>query len=321
MRHALVAITAISTVLGVSAAVGSETQQPSRECEPWARCSPDAVWLRRALASIGHADVGDTGSALVVGGCGVDGRAQCFVWATPGAGSGCGWRDRRVELGDVAVCGRAVRVHWEAQGRRIWLEPPDRSLLPRLVRASLWVPRLPPKLVRLAPKTLEHCRRSALIRPACPQLVPRVGAPYLSHLARDVARPSQLAVFNLERGGENPADPRRNRPPRMAHLVIAAGDVWRLAPVWSLGTRRSRVEDGAMARTRSHTLAFGRRTWGGRTGRLYLGPPYGSNGGMLGNHLIFRWRDGEVDYVISLHAWEPLTEAASVLRRIVESGG
>ena len=296
MRRALAAIAAISSVLGVGAAVGSETQQPSRECEPWARCSPNAVWLRRVLASLGHANAGDTGSALVVGGCGADGRAQCFVWATPGAGSGCGWRERRGELGDVAVCGSAVR-------------------------ASLRVPRLPPRLVRLAPRTLEHCRRSTLIRPACPQLVPRVGAPYLSHLARDVARPSQLDVFNLERGGEDPADPRRNRPPRMAHLVIAAGDVWRLAPVWSLGTRRSRVEDGAMARTRSHTLAFGRRTWGSRAGKLYLGPPYGSNGGMLGNHLIFRWRDREVDYVISLHAWEPLSEAEGVLRRIVESGG
>lgn len=320
MSRSLAVIVASSFLLGMSAGAGGETERPRRECEPWASCSPDAAWLRRVLASIGHPNVGDTGSALVVGGCGADGRAQCFVWATPGSGSGCGWRDHWTKLGAVEVCGSAVRVRWEAQGRRIWLEPPDRLVFP-LVRASLRVPRLPPELVPLAPKTVAHCRRSALIRPACPRLVPRVRAPYLAHLVREIARPYRLDVFNLERGGEAPADPRRNRPPRMAHLVIAAGDVWRLAPVWSLGTMRARVEDGAMARARSHTLALGRRAWGGHTGKLYLGPPYGSNGGTLGNHLIYRWHGDRADYVISLHAWEPLSEAEVLLRRVVESAG
>ena len=40
---------------------------------------------------------------------------------------------------------------------------------------------------------------------------------------------------------------------------------------------------------------------------------------MLGNHLIFRWRDAEAYHVLSLHAWEPLTESAAVLREIVAS--
>jgi hypothetical protein len=274
--------------------------------------------LRRVLASIGFPNAGDTGSALVVGGGGADGRAQRFIWATPGKGSACGWRDDWARVGDAEVCGSQVRVHWQAQGRTLWLSPPDGLLAP-LVRASRRVPRTLPRLVPLAVRTLAHCRRSALIRPACPRLVPRVGAPYLHHLARDIGRPFPLDVFNLERGGEDPDNPRRNRPPGMAHLVVAAGEVWRLAPVWSRGTKRARVEDGAMARVRTHTLAFGRRAWGGRDGRLYLGPPYGSNGGMLGNHLIFRWRDERADYVISLHAWEPLSEAEAVLRKIVES--
>lgn len=319
MRRTIVG--ALLLLIGLSGAAGGETRQPPRQCEPWARCSPDALWLRRALARIGHPSAGDTGSALVIGGCGADGRAQCFTWATAGDTSGCGARDRRAELAGVAICGNAVRVHWTAQGRRVWLEPPDRELLLRLVRASLAVGRAPPTLVRLAPMTAEHCRRSTLLRPACPRLVPRVRAPYLAHLARDVARPSQLDVFNLERGGEDPADPWRNRPPRMGHIVVAAGDVWRLAPVWSLGTRRARVEDGTMARPRSHTLSLGRRDWSGRAGKLYLATPYGGSGGMLGNHLIFRWRAGGVDYVVGLHAWEPLSEVEDVLRRIVESAG
>jgi hypothetical protein len=319
VRAAIAAIAAASFLLGLSAAIG-EPESSTPGCEPWARCSPDAAWLRRVLASIGYPNAGDTGSALVVGGGGADRRAQRFIWATPGGGSGCGSGDHWARVGKVEVCGSAVRVHWQAQGRRVWFEPPDRLLRP-LVRASLRVHRLPPRLVPLAARMLEHCRRSPRVRPACPRLVPRVAGAYADHLARDVARPFPLDVFNLEHSGEDPGDPRRNRPPRMAHLVIAAGDVWRLAPVWSLGTMFARLEDGAMARTRSHTLALGRRTWGGHTGKLYLGPPYGSNGGMLGNHLIFRWRSDEIDYVISLHAWEPLSEAELVLRRITESAG
>jgi hypothetical protein len=40
---------------------------------------------------------------------------------------------------------------------------------------------------------------------------------------------------------------------------------------------------------------------------------------MLGNHLVFRWREGRREYVVSLHAWEPLTEAAATLKAIVAS--
>jgi hypothetical protein len=39
---------------------------------------------------------------------------------------------------------------------------------------------------------------------------------------------------------------------------------------------------------------------------------------MLGNHLVFRWGTDR-RYVVSLHAWEPLAEAAATLRAIVAS--
>ena len=33
----------------------------------------------------------------------------------------------------------------------------------------------------------------------------------------------------------------------------------------------------------------------------------------------FRWSSGAGDYLVSLHAWEPLTEAVATLQAIVES--
>ena len=73
-----------------------------------------------------------------------------------------------------------------------------------------------------------------------------------------------------------------------------------------------------MFRDRKRAIAFGTVRWGGRNGRLYLAPPY-LYGGMMGNHLIFRWREGGRSYALGLHAWEPLREAAATLRAIVGS--
>lgn len=142
-------------------------------------------------------------------------------------------------------------------------------------------------------------------------------AAYESHLAVDLAgRGLRLDIFNLERGGEYPAEPERNRPPRMAHLVIAGGEVERSAPVFDhfIGAR---LRDGLMRQQRARSLSFGRVRWHGLRGDLFLAPSY-PRGGMLGNHLVFRW--GSVPrYVVSLHAWEPLTEAAATLKAIIAS--
>jgi hypothetical protein len=177
----------------------------------------------------------------------------------------------------------------------------------------------PVPLVPLAPKRVAYCERSALLRVACPRLVPRVRGAYVSHLAVDPAGwRYRFDLFNLERGGEYPGQPELNRPPRMAHLVIAGGEVERSAPVFDLvHARRVRLRYGLMRSRRDRTLSFGRVRWKGLTGDLFLAPSY-PRGGMLGNHLVFRW-SAERRYVVSLHAWEPLTEAAATLRAIVAS--
>lgn len=177
----------------------------------------------------------------------------------------------------------------------------------------------PVELVPLAPKKLAHCRKSALLRAACPTLVPRVRAAYLAHLGIEhEGTPLSLATFNLERGAEYPQAPERNAPPRMAHLVVVGGHVERAAAGVFDDVRRVRLRDGLVRRTRDHSVGFGAFEWSGRTGELLLAPSY-PRGGMLGNHLVYRWREGRRDYAASLHAWEPLTQAAATLRAVVAS--
>jgi hypothetical protein len=186
----------------------------------------------------------------------------------------------------------------------------------------VWVRRRPPGrvvLVGLARPRLAHCLRARELRPICPRDVPAAGAPFSTHLSREPRAPrGAVTVFNMERGGEHPQNPEANRPPAMAHLVVAAGAVRRLAPIWRLGVRRAYLTDGLMWFRRAHLLRFGAVRWAGRKGWLELAPSF-SRGGMLGNHLLFRWGRHGKEKLVSLHAWEPLTEAAAVLRRVVES--
>jgi hypothetical protein len=182
-------------------------------------------------------------------------------------------------------------------------------------------PELPPpvELVPLATKSRASCRRSPLLRPVCPSRAPRVRAPYLSHLARDLARPAaQLDVFDLERGVMR-AEHERNRPPAAAHLALLAGDTERIAP-WSepWGEPPRPLRDGVLRERRGAPVSFGLVDVGGRRALLFLAPPY-PTGGYLGNHLVLVWGARGARRAVSLHAWEPLTEAVATLLRLVPS--
>lgn len=175
------------------------------------------------------------------------------------------------------------------------------------------------ELVRLAPKKLAHCRKAPLLRAACPRLVPRVRAEYLNHLAVEgEGTRFSLATFNLERGAGDPHVPERNAPPRMAHLIVVGGHVERSAAGVFDHLQPTPLSDGLMRRKRNRSLGFGTVRWAGRTGELSLAPSY-PRGGMHGDHLIFRWRQSGRDYAVSLHAWEPLTQAAATLRAVAAS--
>ena len=42
---------------------------------------------------------------------------------------------------------------------------------------------------------------------------------------------------------------------------------------------------------------------------------------MVGDHLIFHWKASGVEYMISLHGWEPFLQVVATLRAIVASTG
>ena len=167
------------------------------------------------------------------------------------------------------------------------------------------VPEPPAPDVALVPTpedALAACRSSRLLRRACPRLVPE--APYDRRPEVYVVelRPGRRGApetFNLQWGAEDPARPERNRPPRLSHLVVVAG---------RSGTTLRGIESRVLRRT----------TWEGRRGRLLLAATY-PRGGLMGDHLIFRWRDGRREYAASLHAWEPFQETVDTLEAIVAS--
>lgn len=183
---------------------------------------------------------------------------------------------------------------------------------------------LPPgsaaQLVPLAPEKIALCRKAPLLRPACPTRAPKVRAAYLSRLSRSPQGPSvQPILFDLERGGEDPRRPYRNRPPFMAHVTVEAGALERGDPFeHPLEGVTVRLRAGLLDRKRTKAVFFGRYEWGGRRGVVFLAPPF-LYGGQLGNHLTFRWRYSGTAYLVSLHAWEPLPDAAHTLRAIVLS--
>jgi hypothetical protein len=161
-----------------------------------------------------------------------------------------------------------------------------------------------------------RCRSSRLLRPACPGLIPRVTG------ALTVSEPGYsngFAVFDLQYGAPKERRTRLNRPPGVLHLTVVAGPkpsalFGGMAFPGSKST--ARLENGLDVGTRRQPLIFGARRWGGHAGSLFLAPSY-PFGGQIGGHLTFWWQRNGTGYVVSLHAWEPLTECARVLEAIV----
>jgi len=166
-------------------------------------------------------------------------------------------------------------------------------------------------LMRTPPAALLQCRSFARLRPACPTRIPRVLR--WSALARDDGAP----FFHVEVGAEHVTRPELNRPPRMLHLYSYVGEQadrrWAPERRWA-----SRPVDGILRLGRFDPVFLGRARWAGRRGDLVLAPPF-PNGGMAGNHLIFRWRARGGVYGMTLHAWEPFSETVATLRAVVES--
>ena len=168
-------------------------------------------------------------------------------------------------------------------------------------------------LVPLTAAQLAKCRGSTLLRPACVSEVPRVNGRYRAFRARDGRVVPELWVFDLEYFVPS-------RPPKGAHITIAAGAVRRLTPYREPDAESRVVRLGEEIRKtpRTRPVSFGFRRWNGVKGILYLAPPY-LHGGQLGDHLVFQWGEGSAMHAVSLHSWAPLEETAATLRAMVET--
>lgn len=167
-------------------------------------------------------------------------------------------------------------------------------------------------LVPTPPKVLRECQRFTELQPACPAKVPAVEDATFkrSHASSE---DEDLWIFFAEWNAPHPALTERNAPPAFAHLNVFVGDVQKMA-----GFQIDRASEEDPPKKRASALSFGERTWKGRTGDLLLAPSY-PQGGMEGDHLVFRWTQEDVDYSLSLHAWVPLEETEATLKTIVES--
>jgi hypothetical protein len=110
---------------------------------------------------------------------------------------------------------------------------------------------------------------------------------------------------------------RRNAPPRFAHVILKGGDLtkafyfeWPSGPIVPVAD--------ALGEDRQTPLLLQMPSWAGAPGTLVLAPSFPA-GGVDGDHLIYRWHDGETEYALSLHAWKPLEECVATLRVLVES--
>ena len=167
-------------------------------------------------------------------------------------------------------------------------------------------------VVPMPPKMLDKCRRHPQVRDACPTRVPRVDD--TGYVQGQSFHHDDLWGFFVQWNAPYEGLDPRNAPPRFAHLNVRVGD---LTPVTSFEIEPSRGR--GPHEVRDYGIDFGPRTWSGRRGRLYLAPSHNMGGGSDGDHLVFHWIEGGVEYAVSLHAWNRLDETEAMLQVIVES--
>jgi hypothetical protein len=190
-------------------------------------------------------------------------------------------------------------------------------------------PSRPASLIRAPRPFVAHCRQSAVLRTACPSTVPAVTEPYRARTFSRAPR-GEFATFDAQSGALHPDASPENRPPRFAHIVIEAGDLRHAYQTFAYpqsgrpvrvvaGLLRSSPRMRAAREHIPHALFIGEFRWGGRTGTVTLAPPDRYVDSLIAGHFAFRWTQGDRDYVVSLHAWEPAPEALATLRAVVAS--
>jgi hypothetical protein len=173
-----------------------------------------------------------------------------------------------------------------------------------------------PEMMPLPPPLLEKCGAMPDVRSACPTELPVLTQ--RRHRAQ-AFRSEGSSIFYAEWGAPYPGLSRRNAPTDFSHINAIASPVDRpFAFKWPAGPRNE-LDDLANAQGRRRVpLLVGTYTWGGKKGEVALSPPFPA-GGIEGDHLVFRWVEGDIARSLSLHAWKPLIETLNALEAMVES--
>jgi hypothetical protein len=228
------------------------------------------------------------------------------------------------ELSDLVVFRWRDKAGAHAVGLNVWEPLTDAVATLRAIVSTLALQSVaqPPRTVALVdgvpmtttpPWLADLCRTPPMLRLACPGRVPAVGFPsaFVDVVPTPTSERPKLKslLVSVSWGGEY-ANPRQNQPPQFVHLEFTAGHVVssrRFAPPVPLS--RLSVPSGY---TVTRPIPLGQRGWTANPGELVFGDCFG-------NHLCYRWRENGRDYQIDLHAWEPVTQTAHVLRAIVAS--
>lgn len=185
----------------------------------------------------------------------------------------------------------------------------------------------PPRPLRRTPtRLLQNCERSRLLAPVCPRrLLKNYG--YSRRLCRAGARGCLFEGIDMFSVESRPNPNAQTRRPIFVHVVLYAGDLGgprgfqahahSAFPFdWPDPSSARPLIDGLTRHRRAKAIALGRYGFGSVVGELVLAP---TTHAMDAGHVIFRGRSARWEFAMSLHAWEPLTEAVSTLRAIVRS--
>jgi hypothetical protein len=179
-----------------------------------------------------------------------------------------------------------------------------------------------PTLVAMPAAARARCTKAERLRPVCPTRIP--DSKWQDRAGWDDAR-GEFAwnglFFELQAGAQHPGQPELDSPPRFVHVAVGVGRASALLPFSWPPAGQVQLRNGLLRTDaqRSSALSFGPRRWAGIDGQLLLAPPHERGGGIVGTHLIFAWPEGRDLDVVTIHAWEPLTETERVLREVVES--
>jgi hypothetical protein len=149
---------------------------------------------------------------------------------------------------------------------------------------------------------------------ACPSRIPTPAAPLtiVQVVPVKAGRSSTNATskeIDVAWGGGTGSS-KADKPPTLVHLVVSDGD---RAPSEAPPARidRAHLLDNGYPRS---PLVLGHPEWAGHHGTLTIGDCFG-------DHVCYRWRSEGRNFLISMHAWSPLTQTLAVLARVVTSGG